>query len=221
MPEMYVTFNVASGDVCPIEQQGQPLGTVTRESAAVNPQFSLDNIYFTVECCTIGSGMYDQLVQRIMAEKGSIDIPYKQYNTFATTVSTGNTAITGSISTMCLDRLSAVSRPNDLSAWANRKPVLCQGSTTFSHQQAAINFDMNSTEDIQWQYRINNAPNPLFKASSIDAFNMVVTGDDRANSNQRGGLVSSLKMWRNNCFSPTVRLCLNENTRLLSGLKRF
>lgn len=217
LPETYITIFAASGNVLPIWQQGTALGGGARAYTG-NAQFTMSNIYFTAEVCSIGSGLYDQLTQRILQSAGFIDVPYKNYNCFSTTVANGNLGITGSVSTMCLDRISTVARQPDPGAAANRRPVLCEGSTTFSHQQSAINFDMNSDKDLSFQYRINNAPNPLYTAPSIDAFNMVVVGDDRAHSNQRGGLVSSLKMWRNNCFSPTVRLCFDESVRRLSGL---
>ena len=39
--------------------------------------FALTNIRLTVECIGLGNGVYDQLIQRSMSERGMLEVPFK------------------------------------------------------------------------------------------------------------------------------------------------
>ena len=45
------------------------------------PTFSLSHIRFTCEAISLGSGVYDQLVARKLADTGVLELPFKQYST--------------------------------------------------------------------------------------------------------------------------------------------
>ena len=69
--------------------------------------YKLENIRLTCECLGLGSGIYDQLVSRAIAERGSIELPFKQYFT-TTDTHAGSTRF--HVSSASLDRLWAVFR---------------------------------------------------------------------------------------------------------------
>ena len=63
----------------------------------------------TCECIGLGSGVYDQLVSRAIAERGMLEVPFKQY---FSTIDTHNGSSRFHVSSACLDRIWAVFRAN-------------------------------------------------------------------------------------------------------------
>ena len=45
------------------------------------PTYALSHIRFTCEAIALGSGVYDQLVARKLADTGVLELPFKQYST--------------------------------------------------------------------------------------------------------------------------------------------
>ena len=233
VPEMFLTMQIADKNVLPVQYQGTALGVRTPADGTSQPgfasqnecQFALNNIEFSLEVCQIGSGLYDALTQRLLMERGSIDVPYPQYQVFTREDGTAAGTVRGSVSCMSLDRINAVYRnavpttdgsgaPYD-AYWKQQPPVPVLGSTSYAFNNAADNFISDGIDT--WQAILNNAPMPLFKASKIDAFNFTVCNDDRTYSDNRGGLISSQSMWLNNCFVINQRLCFDEDRTRISG----
>ena len=220
IPEVQVTVQLAPNYTVPFQWQGRALGE-DKTVAAANPtacEFSLANIYFSLEVIQIGSGIYDALTQRIMAERGSLDVPYPQFQVFRS--SSGTQSATGSVSCMSLDRIMVTTRgmvsPNNYQTQTYaRGPV--PGSKTWSHTQLATKFSDNGAET--WQMQVNNAPRPLYRVKSgTESFAIAVNADDRSYSHSRGGLVSSPDMWKDYSWCAVQRLKFDEDPRRLSGL---
>lgn len=223
LPECFCTIQVASASVCPLEPAEGTLGD--KATNAGSPQFSINDIFFTVEVCQIGSGMYDALTQRLLQERGSIDVPYPQYQVFSQTGQDfGSTSIRGSISCMSLDRMYVVARNNasaldetsGVGGWAlSQAPIRCENPIGNCFQQQSVNF---AAYDLgNWQFTLNNAPMPMYRADPVDAFNFAVCAEDRSYSKDRGCQVSSQKEWLNNKWCATQRLCLDNDPTRLSG----
>jgi hypothetical protein len=71
------------------------------------PTYSLSHIRFTCEAIALGSGVYDQLVARKLADSGVLELPFKQYSTIIDTHS-GSSRF--HISCQSLDRIWACFR---------------------------------------------------------------------------------------------------------------
>ena len=172
--------------------------------------------------------MYDALTQRAMMERGSLDIPYPQFQVFVGDAK----SVQGSVSCMSLDRVMYVQRRDgeieyseagrnnkSYQAYTTQQPPVgpIPGSTTFAFQQASHNF---VSDDLKtWQMTINNAPMPLYDVDcNTESFAIAMNADDRSYSKQRGGLVSSQEMWKENCWCAVQRLKFSEDPRRLSGL---
>lgn len=222
LPECFCTIQCAPASVCPVQSLtaalGEPLSG-TPPALAGTPQYSIDNIFFTVEVCQIGSGMYDALTQRLLAERGSIDVPYPQYQVFASSTPAQSVSdIRGSVSCMSLDRVYAVARDNGTNtAWSKSQvPVRCENAVGNCFQQKAINFAAYDTQD--WAFSLNNAPMPMYRADRVDAYNYAVCAEDRTYSKNRGSQVSSQEEWLNNKWCATQRFCLDNDPTRLSGV---
>ena len=239
VPEIFLTLQLANKAVIPIQAQSQPLGTsyfITNEGFNGNEcNFAMDDIFFSIEVVSIGSGLYDSLTDRVLSERGNLDVPYPQYQTFSTDMSQAGGSIRASVSTMSLDRLWCVQRNavnrynkpgqtgdvNDANApyqiyTQQQPPVPAEDNTTFAFTNANLNFISQGISD--WFYTINNSPVPLYKPGTVDAFNFAVCADDRTYSKDRGGLVGSQLTWLNNCWCAPVKLCHDRDMRLVSGM---
>ena len=84
------------------------------------PTFALSNIRFVCEALALGSGVYDQLVARKLAETGVLELPFKQYSTV---LDTHNGSTRFHISCQSLDRIWAVFRPSDYADKGAPEPV--------------------------------------------------------------------------------------------------
>lgn len=212
LPECFCTIQAAPAWVLPVQPADGNLGE-DPDGNNLNAQYSIDNIFFTVEVCQMGSGMYDALVQRRLMEQGSLDVPYPQYQVFSRTTEGGVQDIRGSVSCMSLDRIYATSRARNYTQSA--APVRCEDAIGSAFQQRAVNFAAYDTAE--WQFQLNNAPLPMYRATSIDAYNYAVCAEDRTYSEHRGSLVSSQGEWFNNKWVATQRLSLDNSPTRLSG----
>ena len=196
-----------------------------------NPNFGgtqcswkLTNIYFTIEVVSFASGMLDAMNERLMNEKGSLDVVYPQYQLFSTDLSGSGGTIRGSVSTMSLDRVYAFARNSATVAnsgpyepyFTQQAPIKCEDNTSFAFNNAATNFVSNGLTD--WSFKINNSPYPLYKPTPIEAYNYIVCGNDRTYSKEKGSLIGSQSTWLNNCFTAMVKLCHSDDISLISGL---
>ena len=224
LPECFMTVQCAQASVCPLQSnvEGKQLGDTVLEGNIGKPAYSIDNIFFTVEVCQIGSGMYDALTQRLLMERGSIDVPYPQYQVFSTNQSSGIGDVRGSVSCMSLDRIYALARNNgnategSTSFARSQAPVAIEDTCGAKFQQQAVNFAAYNTS--QWKFSLNNAPMPLYNADTLDAYNFAVCAEDRTYSNSRGSLVHSQASWFHNQWCAVQRLNLDNDPTRLSGV---
>lgn len=227
LPECFMTIQCAQASVCPLQSvvTGATLGSAVLAANVGTPAYSIDDIFFTVEVCQIGSGMYDALTQRLLMERGSVDVPYPQYQVFSTNQSSGVGDVRGSVSCMSLDRIYAVVRNNN-NAGADSKtplgfshsqaPVEVQDTIGAKYQQQAVNFAAFDTSN--WKFQLNNAPMPLYNPDAVDAYNFAVCAEDRTYSASRGSLVHSQAAWLNNKWCACQRLNLDNDPTRLSGV---
>jgi hypothetical protein len=224
LPEVFMTLQCAPASVLPVQQVGKKLGeTLDSGWSGSGCEYKIEDIKFTVEVCQIGSGMYDALTQRLLAERGSIDVPYPQYQVFSNTTTAGvSGGVRGSVSCMSLDRIYAVARNNNTAEGAKRgyqyqqAPIELKDGIGNAFHQRAIDFSAADTKN--WQFTLNNAPMPMYRASTLDAYNFAVCAEDRTYSKDRGSQVHSQKEWFQNKWTATMRLNLDNDPRRLSGV---
>ena len=229
VPEMFLTVQCTDNSVLPVQYQGTTLGTYTPLNANPNfngtqCQYAMNNIFFTVDVISIGNGLYDALTQRLLEERGSLDVPYRQYQLFSQSQSGAGGSIRGSVSTMSLNKIYSFQRNADTVAngapyapyFTQQAPVLADGSTTYAYTQASDNFISKGIKT--WQMTVNNSPYPLWRPTPVEAFNFVVCNHDRSYSKDRGCLVGSQKMWLDNAWCASVRFNHDDDITRVTGL---
>ena len=225
LPECFLTVQIADASVLPIQHEGKNLGEAQTVTANANfsgteCSFDLENIYFTCEVISFGNGIYEALTDRVLAEKGSIDIPYHQFQTFTTESSSAGASIRGSVSTGSLNRVYALQRDVGTAGKEYNKqtmPVATNGgNSTFAFVQTAHNFTGSGVGS--YQFQVNNVPYPLYKPTRMEAFKFAVQGEGRTYDKCGGGLVSSQDMWKDNCWTASIKLNHDQELTRLSGL---
>jgi len=118
LPELVVTIYLASTNVLsssfgtsaegPFFAPPQTFTAANLTVATGNATFELKNMHATIECIGLADAVYDNMVASMIAAKGFIEIPFKQYFSFSTT-HTNSSRFT--VATQSLDRIWTCFRP--------------------------------------------------------------------------------------------------------------
>jgi len=105
LPDMVLTIyladNAVLSSVAGVALEGTGSADLTDDGAG-NATFSIDNFHLNVETLGMADSVYENMLERRMAEVGFLEIPFKQYYSFPDT-HTGTTRF--SVSTQSLDRV--------------------------------------------------------------------------------------------------------------------
>ena len=248
LPDIVVSIYLASNNVlCSV-------GSVALTNAAGNAGFAggagaggaiytLNNIHATIECLGLADATYDNMVSQMIAQKGYVEVPFKQYISFRDNTLS---AMRFSVAAACLDRIW-VAHHMDTHA-TQGKPVAVTGfkragafvagavATAAGDVDTDIgkpsfeNFDMNQEKYIakefnfkepptnskmRYQFQLNGALYPQFQASFEEMYE--ISKSSVLGAPQKAYPLSTLK---DNYSVQCIRLNMPESeySRLLSGL---
>lgn len=137
-------------------------GTAT----AKRGKYVIENIRMTAECLGLGTGVYDQLVTRAIEERGSIELPFTQYNS---TLDTHNGSTRFNVSCQSLDRIWTVFRKPTYASGG--PPVLVPagiysgGIVSTSTKYTPQYFECSVDEAATCQFQLNGSMTPGFQAN--------------------------------------------------------
>lgn len=230
-----VLANVAGTDIAGTSSSGIDVdgsGTVS---------YSLSNIHATIECMGLADGTYDNMVSSMIATKGFIEIPFKQYYSFQDTHS-GQMRF--SVATQSLDRIWAVHRNSNFNA--NKGAVSIKGykqtgaftaassGATVDVDVGAPQYDIGGSLDYNkekltttafdfpepagtnlYQFQLNGAYIPQFRATFEEMYQISCNSVNGYTQNKVG-----LDTMKTNYSVQCIRLNLPESEfgRLISGL---
>ncbi len=242
-PEMFVEITAAGAHVIPVQGQGKNVGDFINIGADAAVRFNsdftgtgcnytLDGCYFSIETLSIGSGLYDGVVESLLEQRGSLDVPYSTWVSVSSPSDSPGTSIRGAVSTICLNKLYATMLNNATPGAGaippstgaqyypyqlQQAPVNAPDSTTYACTQAAhARFGSGCGSH---QFRVNSAPSPLYLISgNAETFMMVQAGEDRQYSKSEGGLVGSQEMFEKVSWNATTSYALTNNLRSLDAL---
>jgi len=248
-PQIYVQCTLAGNENIPLQYEDSlgwaPLGTLVGSApgavqspanaayaAGQRSQFTATNIKASIDVISLATGMYQQMVQDLMAERGSLVVAYPAYNTFQA-AGAANATVRGSLSTSNLHKLYAVSRLTEAGAATDfQGQAIPAQAASYTVQQLPViiagdnvgNTFMQATHCFtgrgvtQWRMRVNQAPFPLFDPDLLQSYVQAAGAEDRLGDDQRGGSVTSLAGWYGNQFAYVNRFSLDNDIRRLSGL---
>jgi hypothetical protein len=166
-------------------------GSDIDDNGSATVSYALSNIHFTIECMGLQDATYDNMVSSMIASKGFLEVPFKQYHSFQD-VHTGQMRF--SVATQSLDRIWAVQRDANFNASKGARLIRgykVSGNFTASTSAGTIDqdvgipeFDIGGTLDYNkekyttapfnfpeitagstYQFQLNGAYVPQFKAS--------------------------------------------------------
>ncbi len=237
-PQIFCQVSLAGRQNIPVQYQTgattwDALGDSTNRPASfagTECNFRATNIEASIDVISLATGLYSQMVQDLMAERGALTIPFFSYNTWSSTG--GATAtVRGALSTSNLHKIYGVARlAQDIGAgrwegerynaqkkWTTQQvPVMMQDNIGIAGVQASHSFCGLGLKTFRW--RVNNAPFSLHDVGPLGAYLQAANGEDRLRESQPGSLVSSLRSWYASQFALTNRFSLDNLVSRLSGL---
>ena len=199
--------------------------------------YNLKNMYATIECMSLNSSGYDEMIQGIISQVGFLEIPFKQYFSFQDTVAQ---QMRWSVATQSLDKIIVVHRDADYNAVKAPRRVAgykkydatntLGGIAAYDaggvldtnkelYKPAFSNFiepTAAATTTLGYQFQINGANLPNFQATTEDMFSMTRNAVGVHHAQNKMGLDTMRKHY---CvYAVRLNLPGSEETRTISGL---
>jgi hypothetical protein len=206
------------------------------------PDFSLQNIYFSIRTCSFDNNFVDDMLHHKLSSGGEIEIPYDNYFNINQIQSGGSSQTRFSVNTQSLNKCVSVNRPANFSAFYNNLCNVPSGmgaqsqdrmgmvhktpffSTTASNPSGATygigGVGANPATFNFWQYQINNAFIPNFKINPVNTFFYNQEMYDMHNDWASGQCSTTPSVYLNSGFQMGVALDFmdSEIPRLVSGV---
>ena len=190
-----------------------------------NAAYSLNNIHFTIEAVGLSDGIFDNMVQGMIAQKGFLEVPFKQYVAFEDTT---KGAMRFSVSTQSLDRIWAVHREDDTTTQLVKKVEGYADNGGASSYDTHGVFDCNKERYVgvfynfpepsataTYQFQLNGAYYPQAK-TSFEGMYQISRNSILGKSQDKVPLHTVRKNFCVNCIR--LNLPNSELSRTVSGL---
>jgi len=190
--------------------------------------YTLNNIHATIESIGLADAVYDNMVSSMIAQKGYLEIPFKQYFSFTNTHE-GSTRF--SVATQSLDRVWVAFRNTNYPTQA--APIRVKGyikngsangeylgmldTSREKYVGAYYNFvEPGTTSKNTYQLQLNGAYLPQFAATAEEMYSL----SKNSILGSYNESTMSLQQYKNNYFVMCARLNMPESefSRTLSGL---
>jgi hypothetical protein len=235
VPDIVVSVYLADTNVLSssagVALDGAGAGDITDDGTGLG-SYELSNIHATIECIGLADAVYDNMISSMIASKGFIEVPFKQYFSFQDTHS-GQMRF--SVATQSLDRIWAVQRDGESQSQVAPRRVtgykLHDATNTKGgiagfdaggvldtdkelYLGAAYNFP-EASATARYQFQLNGAYVPQFKASFEEMY-QISRNSVLGKPQDKMGLATMKANYAAMC----VRLNLPESefSRLISGL---
>jgi hypothetical protein len=181
--------------------------------------------HFSVDVISISDGIYDSMIDSMLASGKPIEVPFKNYLSYTHTTGSMNVNMPFSISSQSIDRLWAIARNSNYNAAASKTANAAAGPggtagtnySTLAHPY----FNFSNRGGTDFQFTVNNTTYPSY--SSVDArdWQKQLRGAIGDQGNMLSGCVpTSLKQYTDNYFAFAVSLEHHSGAdeRFVSGI---
>ena len=215
--QLQVRLTFAGNEVLVPRETGIAIGTnltdANARTAASQIEYSVSNIFFTIDTIQVDP-MYSEMLRQRLSQEESISIIYKEYYSFSLdNITTGSHTTRFSLSSGSIDKMYATFRDS------NHQTVGVKGHTmpgaTFSdlgvsNASRFMSFD-NSTSragTLRYQYSINNVRSPQYRADISDALFDVSYVNNKVYDDSPGTMITAMSQFHEGMF--IVPLLLNH-----------
>ena len=228
--DVVITLYLEQPQLCITQSDGLAAATfITSAALGAVPaiSYTLNNVYASIRCYSLASGVYDNMIAEQMDKAGSLEVGFKQYFSFRDQ-NTGSTRWT--CATQSLDRIIVAHHANVSPAGLTQHPILVAGynaiGETASDRLLGLNkcmyihpysnfSEVTSATLCLYEWQLNGAKYPQFRATPEDCYNLMrlASKDDKLDDKE------GLRQYRHNRFVTAIKLTLDApNARFIQGL---
>jgi hypothetical protein len=194
---------------------------VSSTTAVVGANFTLSNMFFSVDCISIDDGIYYNLHDQFLSKNGIYEVPFNNYYSFSQAITAGGDgSVKFSLSTQSLNQLWATF------VYGGTAPQTCDAGTATTGSTGGIGssyyFLRSACGITGYQFNVNNQYVPNYRVNRDLAFTMLMNSYGLS-QDTLGGVnknISSLALWRDRYWVASVSLdhqCASDE-RFISGL---
>jgi len=211
--------------------------TCTSGNAAAS--YTLNNVYATIVCYNLASGVFDNMISEQMAMAGNLEIGFKQYFSFRDNMS-GSSRFT--VATQSLDKIIVchhktvnptgssraphavlgyntipdTTNPSTLAGTSAASRPLGLGKLMYKHPYNVYSKPAASVgTEIQYEFQLNGAKYPQFRATSYDMYNIMRNASQVGRLEKEWGLAQYDDAYNVNAIKLTLDA---PNARFIQGL---
>ena len=193
---------------------------------ALDPDYTLNNVYASVQCYSLANGVYDNMIADQMSSNGNLEIGFKQYFSFRD-LCTGTAR--WSVACQSLDRV-IVCHHRDVGSNVRLPPVLVTGYNAIGETNSARLLGLGKARYLQqpssfneagttsknlYEIALNGARYPQWRATAEDMYAITRLASRDGARQHEWGLASYLDSF----FVQAIKLTLDApNARFAQGL---
>ena len=230
LPDLVVSLYFTSASVLTSSKAADSIANfILAPTAGVSADYTIKNLHATIETIGLADSVYDNMVQSLIAQKGYLEIPFKQYIAFNNTHS-GSSRFT--IATQSLDRVWTAWRHTGYDTLA--PPVIATGHVETANADSPYNGMLSTMREkyhgkyhrfaqpaasagtkVTYQLQLNGAYFPQFAATAEEMYQITKSSLPKGVKPEM-----SLEQYTGDYFVQCVRLNMpdSEMSRMISGL---
>ena len=198
------------------------IGTHGAATSVFARSYTVQNQAFSVDVISISDGVYDAMVDQMLAQGAPIEIPFKNYFSYTGDIATGSVPF--NVATQSLDRLWGLNRLLTYNTQdANDKQIVVPEAVvtvdTIVHTPAFFTYTANGHENFHFQ--VNNTLYPQWtSARPVDWWQHTKLALGDQGNMLAGSCVNSIAAYRTNFFTYCCQLehRTDGDERFLSGI---
>jgi hypothetical protein len=226
--DITIRLTLASNNVLAYKEATVNLGNNFSDNAhrgaAVNPTFSVTNLFATINTVSMGE-TYEQLLMDRLTREEYLPVNFKEYYTFALHgTNSAAHSIRFALSVTSLDRLYTLMRNGNYQSsgiktqtysGAENNDDACANFFKFN----AFNNSTTAKGSLKYQYNVSNVLHPQYQADSLDAASDLIMCTNQHGLSGRGNMISSLADFYDGKFViPLILSKPDEPIQVQSGL---
>ena len=195
--------------------------------ADINRAFTIDQQHFSVDVVSISDGVYDAMVDQMLASGAPIEIPFKNYFSFTSNHDSMEQTTAFNVASQSIDRLWAVARQTTEDGQGDRAYNAANAgrvATAPAHNIVTNNvayFNFQSCNGTNFHFRVNNTMYPQWTSKRSQDWwqhTKLAVGDQ--GNMLAGAFPQSLAQYENNFFVYACQLehRTDGDERFVSGI---
>ena len=215
--QLQVRLTFAGNEVLVPKETGVGIGTnltdANARTAASQVEYSVSNIFFTIDTIQVDP-MYSEMLRQRLSQEESISIIYKEYYTFSLdNITTGSHTTRFSLSSGSIDKMYATFRDSNhqtVGVKGHTMPAATFSDLGVSNAARFMSFDSATSRagNLRYAYSINSVRHPQYRADISDALFDVAYVNNKVYDDSAGTMITAMSQFHEGMFM--IPLLLNH-----------